>query len=50
MTFGSLKFSYNLPLSSGPLFSLGRSLINSFKRDDIEIYVSFVILMVKAPI
>jgi len=29
---------------------LSGSLINSFKRDDIEIYVSFVILMVKAPI
>ena len=28
---------------SGPL-------INTFKRDDIEIYVSFVILMVKAPV
>ena len=26
------------------------SLINSFKRDDIEIYVSFVILMVKPPV
>jgi len=29
---------------------LSGSLIKSFKRDDIEIYVSFVILMVKAPI
>jgi len=50
MTFGSLKFSYHQPLSSGSLLAWVDLLINRFKWVVIEIYVSFVVLMLKAPI
>jgi len=50
MTFGSLKSSYNQPLCSESLLAWVDLLINSFKWVVIEIYVSFVILIVKAPI
>ena len=50
MSFGSHKFSYNKPLSSGSLLAWVDLLINSFKWVVIEIYVSFVILMVKPSI
>jgi len=42
VAFGLPQFSYNQSLSSG--------IINSFKWDVIEIYVPFVIPMVKSSI